>query len=279
MLREFRMPTRPVHVTTPQSPPQAASAAQLRPCATVLLLRDGPGGPEVFLLRRSRSMAFAPAMHVFPGGGVDPRDADPGLPWAGPGPEVWSGVLGAPPAQARELVCAAVRELFEECAVLLAGVDAEHVVDDVSDERWETDRRALSGHSLALRDLLLRRSLVLRSDLLHPWAHWVTPVFEPRRYDTRFFVAALPAGQQARQVGEEADHAAWVCAAAAVAAHQEGRLAMLPPTLVALEEIAGYPDVARVLAAPRHVRRVLPWLHEGALRVDLDGVGGGEPGP
>lgn len=274
MLRDFGLPT-----TAAQAGRQGTSAAKLRPCATVLVLRDGREGPEVFLLRRSRSMAFAPGMHVFPGGGVDPRDGDPDLPWAGPDPTAWSALLGAPPAQARELVCAAVRELFEECAVLLAGADDERVVADLSGEHWERDRRALSAHSLALRDLLLRRSLVLRSDLLRLWAHWATPVFEPRRYDTRFFVAALPPGQQPRQVGDEADHAAWVGAGAAVAAHREGRLAMLPPTLVALEEIAGYPDVAAVLAAPRRVRRVLPWLHQGALRVDLDGAGGGEPGP
>ena len=167
MLRDFPLPASVAHAVQGRSGP----AAKLRPCATVLLLRDGSDGPEVFLLRRSRSMAFAPRMHVFPGGGVDPRDADPDLPWAGPDPATWSAALGAPPAQARELVCAAVRELFEECGVLLAGPDDQQVVHDLSGEQWERDRRELSGHSLALRDVLLRRSLVLRSDLLRPWAH------------------------------------------------------------------------------------------------------------
>ncbi len=274
MLRDFVLP--PI-LTDAASPPVAPRAA-----ATVLLLRDGrggEGGPEVFVLRRVASMAFAPRMHVFPGGGVDPRDADPDLPWAGPGPDAWGAALGADPVRARELVCAAVRELFEECGVLLAGASPDHLVEDLAGPGWEQDRRALLDHSLALSELLVRRGLVLRSDLLRPWAHWVTPEIEPRRYDTRFFVAALPTGQRARDVGGEADRAGWLGAAAAVREHESGRLAMLAPTLVSLEEVAAHPDVASVLAAPRTVRRVLPWVEDGVLRVDVDGMGGGDPGP
>ena len=252
---------------------------QPRASATVLLMRDSAEGVEVFVLRRAASMAFAPRMHVFPGGGVDPRDADPDLPWSGPSPTDWAAVLGGGEAEASELVCAAVRELFEECGVVLAGPDGARVVDDLDAPGWEVDRLALLDRSLALSGLLQRRALVLRSDLLRPWAHWTTPAFEPRRYDTRFFVAAMPAGQHARDVGGEADHAAWIGARAAVEGHRAGRLAMLPPTLVALEEVADHPDVASVLAAPRELRRVMPWLVGEHMRIDLDGVGGGEPGP
>lgn len=258
----------------PKTTPVAARAS-----ATVLLLRDSADGVEVFVLRRVASMAFAPRMHVFPGGGVDPRDADRDLPWAGPSPADWAAVLGGGAAEASELVCAAVRELFEECGVVLAGPDGDRVVDDLDDPEWEGDRQALLDRSLALSEMLQRRGLVLRSDLLRPWAHWTTPVFEPRRYDTRFFVAAMPAGQHARDVGGEADHAAWISARAAVQGHRDGRLAMLPPTLVALEEIAAHFDVASAMAAPRRLRRVMPWLVGEQTRIDLDGVGGGEPGP
>jgi len=259
-------------------------AVQPRAASTVLLLRDpddghGDGGPQVFVLRRTATMAFAPRMHVFPGGGVDARDADPRVPWVGPDPRWWAAALGAGEAEASELVCAAVRELFEECGVMLAGPDAASVVPDLGDPQWEADRQALLDRSLALTELLGRRELVLRGDLLRPWSHWITPEIEPRRYDTRFFVAALPAGQRARHVGGEADEAAWIGARAAVRGHREGRLAMLPPTLVALEEVAAHDDVASVLAAPRRVRRVMPWLDGDAMRVDLDGVGGGEVGP
>lgn len=273
-----------------------------KPSSTVMLLRDGVDGVEVFVLRRQASMAFAARMHAFPGGGVDPRDADPATPWAGPSPQEWGAALGADPDTARELVCAAVREVFEEVGVLLAGPDPARdstsadsagsgvgagadpgLVTDLSDPSWEADRLALLDRSLALSELLSRRGLVLRSDLLRAWAHWTTPECEPRRYDTRFFVAALPLGQVARHVGGEADRAVWLPAAKAVAAWAAGDLAMLPPTVVALEEVAAAGDVATALAARRTLRPVMPWPATSAagdvMRVDVDGVGGGEPGP
>lgn len=242
-----------------------------RDAATVLLLRDGPGGPEVFVLRRVPTMAFAPSMHVFPGGGVDPRDGERALAWTGPDAGWWGQALGCPPAQARRLLCAAVRELFEETGVLLAGGSPDDAAAD------EADRLRLLGRGQSLAQLLTRRGLPLRADLLRPWARWVTPEHEPRRFDARFLVAPLPPGHTARDVGGEADRAVWVAATRAVAEHHAGRMAMLPPTLVALEEVAAHPDVASVLAEPRTVRPVMPWPHGGGLRVDLDGIGGGEP--
>ena len=262
---------------TPTTTPRAA--------ATVALLRDGASGPEAFLLRRAASMAFAARMQVFPGGGLDPRDSDVDLPWAGPDLGCWADAMVVEPDQAAGLLCAAVRELFEECGVLLAGPDRSTVVSDVTDSSWENDRQALLGRSLALSELLRRRGLVLRSDLLRPWAHWCTPVFEPRRYDTWFFVAALPPGQRARHVGGEADHADWLPARAALEGAARGEVALMPPTQVTLEDVAAHPDVASVLAAPRRVGRVVPWLarvpdDDGlVIRVDLDGRGGGRPGP
>lgn len=260
-----------------------------KPSSTVLLLRDGVDGVEVFVLRRQASMAFAARMHAFPGGGVDPRDADPSTPWWGPSPQEWGKSLGADPDTARELVCAAAREVFEEVGVLLAGPAGDldggdpGLVTDLSDPSWEADRLALLDRSLALSEMLARRGLVLRSDLLRAWAHWTTPECEPRRYETRFFVAALPLGQVARDIGGEADRALWLPAAQAVDAWRAGDLAMLPPTVVALEEVAAAGDVASALAARRTLRPVMPWpatSPEGdVMRVDLDGVGGGEPGP
>ena len=113
---------------------------------------------DVFMQRRVSTMAFAPRMMVFPGGGVDPRDADPDLPWAGPLPEVWGRTLVADEATARELVVAAVREVFEECGVLLAGTDADTVVGDVSGPRWQEERAALVSHEVSLAEVLGTRS-------------------------------------------------------------------------------------------------------------------------
>lgn len=186
-------------------------AVEPRDAASVLLLRAVPGQPgvEVYMLRRARSMAFAPGASAFPGGSVDPRDAEDEVAWAGPDAAAWGELLDAPPALARALVCAAVRETFEESGVLLAGPAAGTLVADTSGADWEADRTALLDRSLSLAQLLARRGLVLRSDLLRPWARWITPVTEARRYDTRFFAAALPPGQRTRDVGGEAEQVAW----------------------------------------------------------------------
>ena len=228
-------------------------------------------------------MAFAARMHVFPGGGVDPRDCDDDVPWDGPSLVQWAERLEVSEPEASGLVCAAVRELFEECGVLLAGRPGEDVVGDLSDASWEDDRLALLDRSLALSELLERRGLELRTELLSAWSHWCTPVFEPRRYDTWFFVAALPEGQAARHVEGEADHSTWLGLSEAAAGGRDGSLAMLPPTMVTLDELADAPDVASVLARPREPRLLMPWLvrrPEGlSVRIDLDGRGGGEPGP
>ncbi|HLZ36903.1 MAG TPA: NUDIX hydrolase [Mycobacteriales bacterium] len=235
---------------------------QPRAAATVVLLRDRADGPgvEAYLLRRVPSMAFAAGMHVFPGGSVDGRDADAAVAWAGPAARDWAGVLSADAPLARALVCAAVRETFEESGVLLAGPSPDTVVADPTGAGWEADRAALVDHSHAFADFLARRGLVLRADLVRPWAHWITPECEERRYDTRFFVAALPTGQRTHDVGGEADRVAWVRPEDALARHRAGAMPMLPPTVVTLAELAAFERVRDVLTAAtaRDVRPVLP---------------------
>lgn len=251
-------------------------AATPRDAATVVLLRDGAAGLEVYLLRRARSMAFAAGMHVFPGGSVDPRDGERSTGWAGRDVEQWAGALGCPAPVARALVCAAVRETFEESGVLLAGRSATEVVADTTGDGWEADRRALLDRSVSLAGLLDGRGLVLRSDLLRPWAHWITPEFEPRRFDTRFFVAAVPRGQRARDVSGEADEAIWSSVADAVAGFAAGRLPMLPPTIVALRELAAYPTVGDVLSADVELTPLMPraTLAADGIRLVVDGPAG-----
>jgi len=236
-------------------------AAEPRHASTVVLLRDRPDGMQAYLLRRTRTMAFAAGMYVFPGGSVDPRDellSDEA--WAGPPPAEWARLLSADEALTKALVCAAVRETFEESGVLLAGAGPDDVVADTTGDDWEVDRAALVDRSLSFAAMLGRRGLVLRADLLRPWAHWITPEVEPKRFDTRFFVAALPAGQLTRDVGGEADRVAWVRPADALAAADSGEMGMLPPTAFTLSELATYDSVAAVLAAgtARDVKPVLP---------------------
>jgi len=226
-----------------------------RNAATVVLLRPGAeGGPEVYLLRRQTSMAFAGGMCVFPGGGVDPRDFDAAVAWSGAPPGVWAGRLGVEEAVARALVCAAVRETFEESGVLLAGTSAgagQGVVTDTTGIDWEADRVALESRGLSMTSFLERRGLVLRADLLGAWAGWLTPVFEPRRYRTWFFVAELPAGQRTRDVSSESDQVTWLPAAEAVARVDAGDVLMLPPTYLTCVEVSQHATPAAVLSAAR----------------------------
>ncbi|MFB7446991.1 MULTISPECIES: NUDIX hydrolase [unclassified Streptomyces] len=233
---------------------RALAAGELTPvtprrAATVLLLRDGAAGPDVHMLRRRTSMAFAGGAYAYPGGGVDPRDEQP-VRWAGPSLETWAARLGLDdPAQAQAVVCAAVRETFEEAGVLLAGETEEGVVGDTTGEDWERDRQALVARELSFADFLDRRGLVLRSDLLGAWARWITPEFEQRRYDTWFFVAALPAGQRTRDVSGEADRTVWIRPAEAAGGYDRGELTMMPPTISTLRSLEAYGTAAEALEA------------------------------
>ncbi|MFC7547263.1 NUDIX hydrolase [Plantactinospora sp. GCM10030261] len=220
-----------------------------RVAATVLLLRPAPGtGFEVYVIRRLAAMAFG-GMYAFPGGGVDPSDSQVHLDWAGPDPARWGERLRLSAEAAQAVVCAAAREVFEEAGVLLAGPGAGEVVGDVSGADWEVARVALAGHRAGFADLLRERRLTFRSDLLLPWSRWITPEFEPRRFDTYFFLALLPAGQRTRDVSGEADHTMWIRPADAVARVEAGELAMLPPTLVTLTQIAQSTDIDSLAAA------------------------------
>ena len=233
----------------------AVAPTPARDAATVALLRDAPGGPEVYLLRRVRGMAFAGGMHVFPGGSVDPADAEaPELGWAGPSAAAWARDLRCDEPRARALVCAAVRETFEESGVLLAGRGPDDVLDDVSTDEWEAERAALEAREQSLSQLLTRRRLVLRADLLRPLAHWITPEVESKRFDTRFFLARMPAGQVCREVGTEADVRQWLRPADAL---RQG-LSLMPPTVAVLRDLAAHADVDAALAAERELRTVLP---------------------
>ena len=230
----------------------SATPAEPRDAATVVLLRPGERGCEVYLLRRQTSMAFAGGMCVFPGGGVDPRDfddelVDRGL-WAGPSPAEWAERLGCDEPKARALVCAAVRETFEESGVLLAGAGPDAVVADTTGDDWEADRVALESREVSLTEFLEKRSLVLRTDLLGAWSGWLTPVFEPRRYRTWFFVAHLPEGQITRDVSTESSSVTWTGALDAVAQVEREEILMLPPTWLTCLEVGRYADPDAVLA-------------------------------
>jgi 8-oxo-dGTP pyrophosphatase MutT (NUDIX family) len=255
-----------------------------RDAATVILLRDTADGPEAFLLRRTAELEFAPGACVFPGGSVDAHDADEGVAWAGPGAADFGARLDVPPDRARALVCAAIRETFEESGVLLAGSPLAGDSTGLAG-----DRHALLAGSMSLGEVLSRLGLVLRADLLTPWARWITPEASPRRFDTWFFAAALPPGQTATEAPEGAgDHAGaaesesgmWLRPAAALEAAKAGQITLLPPTAVTLGELAGHGDVADILACSRVITARLPRVvvEDGRIRLAMPPGVGEQPG-
>jgi len=249
-------------MSSPQDPPLTPPLVP-RPAATVMLIREGrdsSSGISVFLMRRHAAMEFAAGTVVFPGGGVDDRDRNAQIAWTGPPPSWWAQRFGIETELAEALVCAAARETFEECGVLFAGPadDPAGIVGDAS--VYRESRLALADRTLSFADFLQRENLVLRADLLRPWANWVTPEAErTRRYDTFFFVGALPKGQRADGENTESDLAGWMTPQAAIAEFEAGRCFLLPPTWTQLDSLAGR-TVADVLAVERQIVTVQPNL-------------------
>lgn len=241
-------------------------AVPARLSATVMCVRDGAAGVEVFVIHRVPTMAFAPSMHVFPGGGVDAEDGREDLPWAGPPVASWAARLGTEEQLARMLLAAAVREVFEETGVLLGGPPS-------LGPRFAAARAALVAHETSLAEVLLAEGLTLRSDLLGYRAHWTTPEFETRRYDTRFFAALVPEGQVADDGSSEAQSAGWVRPEALLASYAAGTALLLPPTVVSLEELAGAGSAEEFVGGAPPVREILPRLERSdaglAVVVDL----------
>lgn len=225
----------------------------VREAATVALIRDARvgGGVEVFLQHRVSTMQFAPGMSVFPGGGVEPRDHLGTRPWRGPDPDWWAKRFSIDRGRAAAAVRGVARELFEETGVLLAEPDPGSTASAATGPPADAERHSLDAGEGDLDQLLARHGLVLSAHLLRPWDRWTTPLGPPRRYDTLFFVAALPEGSDPDGSTSEARATEWIRADDAAQAGTLGRLGMLRPTLAVLSDLAGAADVSEVLETPR----------------------------
>ncbi len=225
----------------------------VRDAATVMLVRDAPGGPEVFMLRRHLESVFVGGAYVFPGGAVDEADRSDDL------DPVCEG-LGDPEASRRLGVergglaywVAAIRECFEEAGVLLA-YDAAGDVVRFDDPAVEADflvhRRDVHAGRRRIVDLCEDIGLRLACDNVHYFAHWITPEGEPRRFDTRFFVARAPDAQEPLHDDVETIASLWVRPADALERHRAGELFMILPTLKNLEAISRFDRADDLLAA------------------------------
>jgi 8-oxo-dGTP pyrophosphatase MutT (NUDIX family) len=209
----------------------------VRPASTVVLMRDAPA-LEVFLVRRHHAMAFMAGAHVFPGGRVDDADrlADPDAICSGVSTAV-ANLPDTPPAEAVALHVAAIRELFEEAGVLLA-TERTGAMVSAGDGRFDESRRRLLAGDIAIADVARAERLTLALDGLMPFARWVTPDAEPRRFDTRFFVAIAPADQRASHDNGETVDGTWTTPADALADAARGHIALPPPTWTTLRHLS-----------------------------------------
>ena len=241
----------------------------VRDAATVILLRDRTEGPyEVFLMRRHRDQVFMGGAYVFPGGRLDQADADPELAACIGGFRAADAKrllqeTDLPEATALGLFVAAIRETFEEAGVLLAR-DARGSVVDLADPetatRFSTYRLELHEERLTLAELVRREGLIFAPDLLIPYAHWITPEIESRRFDTRFFLARLPEGQVPVHDRMELTESSWMTPAFALAENEAGRIILMPPTLKTIEELLSFSNTAQLIKAARsqRIRTILP---------------------
>ena len=257
-----------------------------RDASTVLLLRDGAEGLEVFMVRRHLDADFVGGAYVFPGGAVDPEDAA----------DLADLVAGIDDAEASEVLgvdgglrfyIAAVREVFEESGVLLA-YDRQgrwiEAWDPADIARFAEHRSALNRGAVTMAEVCREEGLRIAADRLVYFSHWITPVGAPRRFDTRFFLAAMPSLQDPLHDDTETVDSMWIRPADALAQAERGEASIIFPTAKSLEEIGAHATVEQALAAARARPRtaaILPKVihDEGGIRALLPGDPGYDDAP
>jgi 8-oxo-dGTP pyrophosphatase MutT (NUDIX family) len=247
----------------------SVSEASPRDASTVVLLRDARDGVEVFMVRRHRNSGFMGDAFVFPGGKLDDGDSAPRVLARSRGKTEDEAVraLGEPDLGARALglFVAAIRETFEEAGVLLGTGSKDRIA--------QARRDLLAKRPFA--DVIEEHDLGLSLDRLVPWARWVTPVVEPRRYDARFFLATCPDDQEPAHDDHETTEARWVAPSEALELSKKGEILLPPPTIRSLEILAVHPSTEAILsdAASRTPPLVEPRLvqEEGTIALVLPG--------
>ena len=253
--------------------PLDLSAVPLRPASTVMLLRDSEHDMEVFMMQRTTTAAFASGMYVFPGGRVDDVDG---------ASELDDLCEGLTDAEASDLLrvpsgglaywVAAIRESFEEAGVLLARDEHGDFVrlnDPDSQQRFAAARHAVHDGALSLAEFCRQEGLRLAVDTISYVSHWVTPVGEKRRFDTRFFVAVAPPAQDPLHDDKETIASLWVTPTDALGRAERGELAMIPPTVANLQFLAPHHSTSAAVAAAQTIGVPTPIVPK--LRYGSDG--------
>ena len=231
------------------------SAVPAIPSASILLVRDGAAGLEVFMVVRHREIEFASGASVFPGGRVADSDREADLSARCDGAEALGG-------EALALRAAAIRECFEECGVLLARTGDGAMIAGAALAGLDHTRSALEREELSLAGLLGAHGLRLACDELVPFGHWITPDFAPKRFDTWFFIAAAPPNQEPRHDGSEAVDSLWISPNRALAEADAGDRWLVLATRANLMRLAESETAAAALdaAGRRAIVAVQPWI-------------------
>lgn len=225
-----------------------------RDASTVLPVRDGPLGLEVFMIKRSSRLGFLGGAHVFPGGAVDAEDSSQAVECHAKGFDAAAaaaalGVTSGP--RARGHYVAAIRELFEEAGVLLArSADGSlYGAGGASGLALSRHRAGLADGSIDFCSVLEALGAKLATETLSYFAHWITPASEPKRFDTRFFLTVMPPGQEAAHDAVESTHGEWLRPADALARYARGTMPMVFPTICCLDRLALHADADDALRA------------------------------
>jgi 8-oxo-dGTP pyrophosphatase MutT (NUDIX family) len=253
----------------------ATFAANPRPAATVVVLRDTASGPEVFMVRRHQGTAFMGGAHVFPGGRVDAADRGASSSWCDGTDEAAARLADLPADEAVAYYLAGVRELFEESGVLLAREPQRQFVrlaEPAAHARFTAYRHDVHDGRVNLRTIVEREGLRVALDALALFAHWVTPPVDTRQFDTRFFMTRVPPEQAPAHDETETTHSVWLTPSAALAQARAREIVLPPPTWSTLREIERFESVDAALAwasARRVTRREPVLVVDGGTRMLL----------
>lgn len=241
-------------------------SAGLIPAATIMLLRDGAAGLEVFMVVRHHKIDSFSGALVFPGGKVDKGDTHD---------SVRTRIDGAEGLDDREfsMRVAAIREAYEECGVLLAREERTgNLVNAARLRELEPMRNALNKHEVDIGTLLDRGGLRLAADLLTPFAHWITPNLMPKRFDTLFYLAAAPSDHLAVHDGSESVDSVWIRPVDAMAANEAGTKTIIFPTRMNVLKVGRSANAAEAIEAARtrQVVTVEPVVDGKVLRIPAE---------
>ncbi len=240
---------------------QPLQRGNIRLAATVMLVRDTPGGMEVYMVQRPGKGDF-PDLHVFPGGKVDEADFAPQL-CLGLDDSEASAHLGIERGGLRYWTAVA-RECFEECGVLLVhqhGSALDFSAPGTSD-KFSRYREDLLADKITFADICMAENLHVACDLLAYFSHWLTPEMAPRRFDTRFFLAAMPSHQDTLAHTDETADDQWEKPAEALAKFNAGEWQMIDPTLRSLETLGQWQTVDEALAGVNQGNHLMPLTPE-----------------